>query len=432
MNLEIIPVRDLPEIEPEDDLAGLIAEHATLREGDVVVIAQKAVSKTEGRVVAIDAERRRQERDAWVARETAAVVARRGDVVIARTRHGFVCANAGVDGSNVAPDRLALLPLDPDGSASRLRRTLRERIGLDLGVIVTDTFGRPWRVGQTNVAIGVSGVAPLRDHRGEKDAFGNLLEATIIAVADEIAGAAELVMGKADAIPVAIVRGLDAPRRDGRASELVRPLEEDMFPTGAIESVEARRSHRAFSERAVPEEVVHRAVTAALTAPVPHGSRVQRPFRFVWLRSRQARTRYLDALASAWRDDMLRDGTQTEVIERRLARSYGLLGRAPVLIGCFVSLYGTDLYADERRARAEREMFVAAAGAAIQNLMVALAAQGVGSCWVSSSLFCPEEARTALGLPPESLAVGSVAGGYPTREPAPRGTPDAGEALDIR
>jgi coenzyme F420-0:L-glutamate ligase/coenzyme F420-1:gamma-L-glutamate ligase len=227
VKLEILPVVGLPEVVEGDDLAALIAGHASLRDGDVIVVAQKIVSKSEGRMIAVDPARRAEERARLVRQESARVVAERGEIVIVETHHGFVCANAGIDASNVPPDHVALLPVDPDASAARLRAGLAPVA--DVGVIVSDTFGRPWRLGQTNVAIGVAGIAPLRDHRGEKDSFGLELTATIIAIADEIAGAAELVMGKSDGIPVAIVRGLEGVAGTGTARDLVRPAAEDLF-----------------------------------------------------------------------------------------------------------------------------------------------------------------------------------------------------------
>ncbi len=233
--ISILPVEGLPEIREGDDLAALIAARAHLRDGDVVVLAQKVVSKAEGRLVPVDPDRRTEERARVAAAETARVVARRGDLVIVETKHGFVCAHAGVDASNVPSDRLALLPADPDASAAGLRAGLRIAAGADVAVIVADTFGRPWRVGQTNVALGVAGIEALRDHRGEKDAFGTDLEATLIAVADQLAGAAELVMGKAEGVPVAVVRGYAGPRGPGTGRDLIRPPEEDLFPEGRIE-----------------------------------------------------------------------------------------------------------------------------------------------------------------------------------------------------
>ena len=432
MRIEVIPVTGLPEIEEGDDLASLISQHAELRDGDVVVVAQKIVSKAEGRVIAIDPTQSRLERASAVAQETARVVARRGDIVISQTRHGFVCANAGVDASNVPPDRLALLPLDPDGSAERLRAALNSSLGTRVGVVVSDTFGRAWRIGQTNVALGVAGIKAVRDHRGEKDSFGMELEATIIAIADEIAGAAELVMGKSDGIPVAIVRGLEGAEGDGSARELIRTPEEDLFAVAGVEVVEARRSVRVFDERPVPDEVVARAVEAAGTAPAPHGSRGARPWRFVWLKSSEPRDGFLSALREQWRTDLEDDDVSEETITRRIKRADEILATAPVLVACFVSLAAADHYPDERRARAERDMFVAAGGAAIQNLMVALAAQSVGSCWISSSLFAPDVAARALGLGPEWQALGCVAAGYPSEPPAARQTGGSQDLLDIR
>jgi coenzyme F420-0:L-glutamate ligase / coenzyme F420-1:gamma-L-glutamate ligase len=238
--LRVIPVRGLPELEEGDDLGALLAAAASFEEGDVLVVAQKAVSKVEGRVVQLDdvvpSERARElagEDDARrievILRESREVVRARPPLVIAETRHGFVCASAGVDASNAkGPGTLVLLPLDPDASARRLREQLHELTGVELGVIVSDSFGRAWRRGTTDVALGVSGLPALLDLKGRRDSVGYELHATEIAVADEIAGAAELVMGKTDGVPAAIVRGL-ALTGDGRGSDLVMPRERDLF-----------------------------------------------------------------------------------------------------------------------------------------------------------------------------------------------------------
>jgi coenzyme F420-0:L-glutamate ligase/coenzyme F420-1:gamma-L-glutamate ligase len=243
--VSVIPLEGLPELGPNDDLALLLHGAAEsvggLEAGDVVVVAQKAVSKVEGRVVAL-ADVEPSERAVELAgpdgdprhlevilRESAEVVRSRPPLVIAETRHGFVCASAGVDASNTPADGLlVLLPLDPDASARGLRERLAGLSGVDVGVVVSDSFGRAWRQGTTDVALGVAGLAPLRDLRGTRDARGRELRTTQIAVADEIAGAAELVMGKAGAVPAAIVRGVDA-RGDGSAAELVMPRERDLF-----------------------------------------------------------------------------------------------------------------------------------------------------------------------------------------------------------
>ena len=213
---------------------------AGLAEADVLVVAQKAVSKSEGRVVRLDelepsaralelADERDPRHVEWILRESAKVVRVRPPLIIAETRHGFVCASAGVDASNAKGEgTLVLLPLDPDGSAARLREAIGHRTGLDVGVIVSDSFGRPFRQGTTDVALGVAGLTPLRDLRGVRDGAGYELHATQIAVADEPAGAAELVMGKVSGIPAAVVRGLDL-RGDGTGAEIPIPEERDLF-----------------------------------------------------------------------------------------------------------------------------------------------------------------------------------------------------------
>jgi len=241
VTLTVSPLEGLPEVEAGADLAELVARSHELEEGDVVVIAQKLVSKAEGRIVRLDeiepsAEARRlagpdedPRRLEAILRESVRIVRVRGPLVIAETRHGFVCASAGVDASNAPePGTLVLLPLDPDGSARSLREGLHERTGRTVAVIVSDSFGRPWRRGTTDVAIGVAGLGPLRDLRGTRDVVGYELRSTQIAVADELAGAAELVMGKASGTPGAVIRGF-ALEGDGSARELVIPAELDLF-----------------------------------------------------------------------------------------------------------------------------------------------------------------------------------------------------------
>lgn len=237
----VAPVEGLPELRQGDDLAALIAERVELADGDVVVVAQKAISKVEGCIVALaDVEPSEQARELAgdeadarriqvILDEAVELVRVRPPLIIARTRHGFVCGSAGVDASNAPePETVVLLPPDSDASAARLRADLRERTGADVGVIVTDSFGRPWRAATTDVAIGAAGVDVVRDLMGQHDPNGYELHATRIAVGDEIAGAAQLVFGKLDRVPVAVVRGLDA-RGDGSAAELVIPPETDLF-----------------------------------------------------------------------------------------------------------------------------------------------------------------------------------------------------------
>ena len=230
----VTPVLGIPEVRAGDDLAALVAEYADdIRDGDVLVVSSKIVSKSEGRVVDGD------DRFAAIRSETVRVVAERGPTQIVQTRHGFVMAAAGVDASNVEPGRLLLLPVDSDDSARRLRRGLTERLGVRIGVVVTDTFGRPWRLGQTDLAIGAAGVRVVDEHRGRVDAYGNELVVTAPAHADEIAGAAELVKGKSAQVPVAVVRGLATlvTDEDGPGVRaLVRSAEDDMFRLGAREA----------------------------------------------------------------------------------------------------------------------------------------------------------------------------------------------------
>jgi coenzyme F420-0:L-glutamate ligase/coenzyme F420-1:gamma-L-glutamate ligase len=420
MTLEIVPVTGIPEVHDGDDLAALIASAADdLKDGDVVIVTQKVVSKAEGRVV-------HGTRDEWVGREARRVVARRGDLVIAETRHGFVCAAAGVDASNVPDGFVSLLPEDPDASAAGIRRGLRERAGVEVGVVVTDTFGRPWRRGLVNVAIGCAGLPALLDLRGTPDMRGRPLEVTVVAVADEVAAAAGLAMGKADGIPVAVVRGVPASAPGGAARDLVRPAAEDLFRHAPLVAIETRRTIREFGTGTVPREVVAEAVAAALTAPVPHGSRhPTRPWTWVVVESRAARGRLLERMAEAWVRDLRADGTPEDVIERRLRRSDELLGRAPVLAVPHLTLANADDYPDDRRRQAERDMFLLATGASVQNFMLALHAQGYASAWVSSSLFCKEDTRAELGLDPGWEPMGVVAVG-----PPPAGSPPPRPSLD--
>jgi coenzyme F420-0:L-glutamate ligase/coenzyme F420-1:gamma-L-glutamate ligase len=237
MRLEILPILGIPEVRPGDDLADLLANGlgssgVALEDGDVVVVTQKVVSKAEGRVVPVGD----GGKAAWINREARRIVARRGDLVIAETRHGFICASAGVDASNVDEGFVTLLPMDPDASADRIRAALIEATGAEIAVVVTDTFGRPWRQGVVNVAIGCAGLPALVDLRGSKDAGGKVLEVTVVALADEIAAAAGLAMGKADGVPAVVVRGVRAEGPHLPASALVRRGDEDLFPYSPVAS----------------------------------------------------------------------------------------------------------------------------------------------------------------------------------------------------
>ena len=232
MTVSLIPVEGIPEARAGDDVAdllmdGLTASEVELVSGDVVVVTHKLVSKAEDRVVEIGEDP--EAHLPLIEQEAGAILRRRGTLVITETRHGFVCANAGVDRSNVNAGHAVLLPIDPDRSARRIRTRLQQAFGVTLGVVITDTFGRAWRHGLSDVAIGVAGLPAIVDYRGTLDTFGNTLEVTEVALADEVAAAADLVMGKARSIPAAVIRGLEYPPGDGRAADLVRDPAEDMF-----------------------------------------------------------------------------------------------------------------------------------------------------------------------------------------------------------
>ncbi|MGC4894797.1 coenzyme F420-0:L-glutamate ligase [Micromonospora sp. DT31] len=272
MRLEILPVPGIGDVTEGDDLAALIAGAAPwLRDGDVLVVTSKIVSKAEGRLVDVPADgpERLAARDRVLAGETARVVASRGATRIVQTHHGFVMASAGIDASNVDKTRLVLLPVDPDASARALRSALRDRYGVDVAVIVSDTMGRPWRNGLTDVALGVAGMPAIRDHRGEVDPYGNELHITQMAVVDELAGAGELIKGKCDQVPVAVVRGYLAATRDDDegARVLLRDASMDLFALGTAEAHAAGlRAAATLPERTGPEPadpaVVRRAVAA--------------------------------------------------------------------------------------------------------------------------------------------------------------------------
>ncbi|MFP5373137.1 MAG: coenzyme F420-0:L-glutamate ligase [Actinomycetes bacterium] len=248
--IAILPVTGLPEFSPGDDLAAAVAAAAPwLADGDVVVVTSKVVSKVEGRLVRVPPGTEREvARQRAIDAETVRVVARRGALKIVQTPQGWVVAAAGIDASNVATDCLVLLPEDADASARALRARLRELLGVDVAVVVSDTFGRTWREGLADVAVGSAGIVALTDHRGAVDAQGNRLETTRVAVVDELASAADLVKGKLAGVPVAVVRGLPVDRPAEDADEgtrpLVRPADEDLFPYGSRDLVGARRPER--------------------------------------------------------------------------------------------------------------------------------------------------------------------------------------------
>jgi coenzyme F420-0:L-glutamate ligase/coenzyme F420-1:gamma-L-glutamate ligase len=396
VSVEVLPVEGLPEVRPGDDLAALLAVPVgTLepRTGDILAVTQKVVSKAEGRVVPEG----EGGRSAWVEREATRIVARRGDLTIAETAHGFVCANAGVDASNVEAGFLTLLPKDPDASAGRIRADLERLLGVGLGVVVTDTFGRPWRRGVVNVAIGCAGVPALLDLRGSADHHGRRLEATVVAVADEIAAASGLAMAKAARVPAALIRGLDLGGAAGTARELVRPPEEDLFRESPLQSILARRDAPGFGPGRVPREALEEAVRAACAAPFEGR---EAPWLFVVATSTTARRRLASAAAASG------DVAGLEAV-----------ATAPVQVVAFAP-------AATAGEEPSGELLLAS-GMAVENLMLALHAHGLASRWLPAA-GREGSIRAALGieggwLPTGVVVVGRTAAAAGSRPP--RGLP---------
>lgn len=471
LGLVALAVPHLPEISAGNDLGNLILtavselrwpdDSVGLAEGDVLVISSKIVAKSEGRT------RPASDREAAVAEDTVDVVAQRdnlagraaspsetvgsqsagrsshsGTTKIVRTRQGLVMAAAGVDASNTPPGTLVLLPENPDRSAESLWRQLLLLSDLKhLGVILSDTLGRAWRLGQTDTAIGVAGMNPLLDLGGSSDSFGNELLVTAPAIADEVAATADLVRGKASGMPVAVIRGL-APLVGDHvgpgAAALVRKAEDDLFAVGAAEAfnngmksaVTARRTVRRFTDQPVPNQLIIESVADAITAPSAHHTA---PWKFIHLRDDKTRTRLLDAMLADWKMDLSRIDAHDQATITKRTRRGDILRNAPELVLPFLDLTNAPHdYPDARRRGCERDLFLMSGGAAVQNFLVALAARGLGSAWVSSTVFCPDTVRSVLGLSEHWQPFGAIAVGFATEPPDRRATRVVTDHLIIR
>ncbi|MBY4381971.1 coenzyme F420-0:L-glutamate ligase [Rhodococcus fascians] len=433
-SIEILPVTGLPEFRPGDDLAAAIVDRAPwLRDGDVLVVTSKIVSKVEGRLVPApqDPEERDRARRVLVDQEAVRVVARKGRTLITENRLGIVQAASGIDGSNVDGSELALLPENPDASAATLRRALHESAGVTVAVVITDTMGRAWRIGQTDAAIGSAGLAVVHRYAGAEDGQGNELIVTEVAIADELAAAGDLVKGKLGGVPIAVVRGLSPVDDGSNAATLLRGGEDDLFWLGTAEALERgrreallrRRSVRSFSPDAVDPDSIRDAVADALTAPAPHHTH---PVRFVWIRTPAVRRRLLETMREQWRADLAGDGLTEDRIAARLSRG-DILFDAPEIVIPFCVPDGAHTYPDERRRAAEDTMFTVAVGAAVQGLLVALAVRDLGSCWIGSTIFAADTVRAELGLRADWKALGAIAIGHHSepltvRDPAAPGS----------
>lgn len=419
--IEILPVTGLPEFRPGDDLAATVADRAPwLRDGDILIVTSKILSKVEGRLVQAprDADERDAARRVLVEQEAVRIVARKGRTLITENRLGIVQAASGIDGSNVDGGELALLPENPDASAAALRSALGALLGVTVAVVVTDTMGRAWRIGQTDAAIGAAGLGVVHAYAGAEDGQGNELVVTEVAIADELAAAGDLVKGKLGGVPIAVVRGLTPVDDGSTAATLLRGGEDDLFWLGTAEALDRgrrealllRRSVRSFTEEPVDPEAVRSAVADALTAPAPHHTR---PVRFVWVRTPAVRRRLLETMREQWRADLAGDGLSEERIAARLGRG-DILFDAPEIVIPFCVPDGAHSYPDDRRRAAEDTMFTVAVGAAVQGLLVALAVRDLGSCWIGSTIFAADTVRAELGLRADWKAMGAIAIGHPS------------------
>jgi coenzyme F420-0:L-glutamate ligase/coenzyme F420-1:gamma-L-glutamate ligase len=410
-------------------LTALGSSQQQLRDGDVLVIAQKIVSKCEGRLVRLDtvvpssrALELASEVDKdprlveLVLSESTEVVRKRRSVLIVAHRLGFVTANAGIDQSNVSHgeggETALLLPENPDESCVRLRVKLKSLTGADVAVVINDSHGRAFRNGTVGVALGAAGLPALDDRRGQPDLYGRQLQSTEVAFADEIASAASLLMGQADeGRPVVIVRGVPKQARDGSAAELVRAKQMDLFRVPTAETLlRSRRSIRRYTQEPVSDAVLGDILEMAASAPSAHN---RQPWRFAVLRESDPKNRLATAMGERLRADRLRDGDPLEAINRDVSRSFARITSAPVVMLVCLTMEDMDRYPDQRRTAAEHQMAVQGVAMATQNLLLAIHAAGLGASLMCAPLFCPDTVRSALELPAQWEPQALITVGYP-------------------
>lgn len=446
----LIALPSIPLVKPGDDLAEIIAvalraADERLLDGDILVVAQKIVSKAEGRLVhlaTVQPSARAQElarisgKDPrlveLILRESIEVVRCRRNALIVLHRLGFVMANAGIDLSNVEQEEsqdstALLLPEDPDASCAALRVRLRGITGADVAVIMNDSHGRAFRNGTVGVAIGASGLATLVDRRGEPDLFGRPLQTTEVGLADEIAAAASMLMGQAhEGRPVVLIRGLFFRRADGSAKQLIRPKEQDLFLTraqaptannsSAEQIIRSRRSIRHYRPEPVPEAVVEGILQSAICAPSAHN---RQPWRFAVIYDAPTKRELARRMGERLRADRTADGDPADVIAEDVERSYARITSAPVVILVCLSMDEMDVYPDGRRNVCERQMAVQSTAMAAQNILLAAHAANLGASTMCAPLFCPETVRATLGLAPDWEPQMLITLGYPAGEPKP-------------
>lgn len=411
----------VPMVRPGDDLAEIVlaalaASQMCLQDGDVLVLAQKIVSKAQGRLIrladvvpsprAVELAREVAKSPALVElilRESTEVVRHRRDVLIVAHKLGLVMANAGIDQSNVEQggvddDTALLLPEDPDGTCAQLRAALLAATGASVGVVINDSHGRAFRNGTVGVAIGAAGIAALADLRGAPDLYARRLQSTEVGLADEIASAASLLMGQAaEGRPIVLARGLTQAPGSGRAADLVRRREIDLFRSPApLDVIGGRRSIRRYTDAPVADKAVERILAAAASAPSAHN---RQPWRFAVLKSVSARRRLAEAMGARLAEDRSRDGDAAADIEADVARSVARITGAPVAVLVCVAMEDMDSYPDPARTGAEYLMAVQSTAMAMQNIQLAAHALGLGACIMCAPLFCRDMARAALDLP---------------------------------